>query len=618
MRGRIVRIFPVALASNDETMPSAPRTTLKPFIFALMIVLVPISALATPKPASQAHPPSNHQTVLRLLNDAQSEISVGQLQAALNGLKLAASMEPNNPIVLVRLSIALNMSGDFSGAEALLRRAKSLGAPDDLVLGPVLEAMLALGEYQAVLDLYPDPEPANKAFSAAIILRGRAAALQALGEPTAATDAINRSLAMLHDFDGVMTAGRIALSQHDLANAESRADEALQLKPNSVDASVVKIEVAIQQGDDARARALAEQLVADEPQSLEALLARIKVYLAAGLTEMARPDVDRILAQKPDLLIARYYRAIVLARSNNPSGAWSVAHGLPAEYLQSSAEIAINVANMALSAGFLESGAAILNAVVFKYPDLVEPRLQLADVRLRQKSPRYALNTLSLIEDSTDPRVSIIFARAYLMARDQTNAQKYIDRAIALGGGEGLRTLGKDLALKSLNDWLVRHPASTLVKSQYAVLLLGFGELAKARVQYEQLVLDEPNNALSLNNLAWLIASTDPKRSLALAQRAVKQDPSSAHYLDTLGWLQLKQSDNKDALASLQQAHQRAPSDPEISYHLALALAATGARSVAIPILQAAVTRGGFSEVGSAKTLLARWLRSGDPQHKIN
>jgi Tfp pilus assembly protein PilF len=250
-----------------------------------------------------------------------------------------------------------------------------------------------------------------------------------------------------------------------------------------------------------------------------------------------------------------------------------------------------------------------LNVAVLRFPDQFEARLQLADIRLRQNSPQYALNALAMVQDSKDPRVAVLYARIALMKNARLGAQKYIQRAIESGGGEELRTLDKDVALKSLADYIARHPANQLVKKQYAVLLLGFGELDKARDRYEQLVRDYPSDGHCLNNLAWLVVKDDPARSLILAQRAVKSDPGSPDFLDTLGSMQMNRSDNKGAVVSLQKAHDLRPDDPEISYHLALAFEASGEGAKSQAILQGLVRRGGFGDLDAARGLLASKLK---------
>jgi len=122
-------------------------------------------------------------------------------------------------------------------------------------------------------------------------------------------------------------------------------------------------------------------------------------------------------------------------------------------------------------------------------------------------------------------------------------------------------------------------------------------------------VQEDSSDAVSLNNLSWLVVKDDPGRALALAQRAVKIDPSSANNLDTLGSMQMGRSDFKGAVASLQKAHGLAPDDAGISYHFALALEGSGQSAQAQTLLQALVKRGGFSDLDAAKNLLASKLK---------
>lgn len=590
-----------------RSLRNSMRVVVTVGILSCMLGAIPDVAKAANSSAVVGNVASRNPKVMGLLFDARSALRMNQLQKALTDLKLAVSMEPKNPLVLTELGVVLNVYGDFSRAEDTLRRARALGAPDELVLGPLFEAMLAMGNAQPVLDLFPDPGPSKHTALDATILRARASALEMLGDPTGANSAISRSLAIRPDFDGLMTAARIAFFQQDWSRAESSANEALKLSPGNADVVVFKISLALRTGEQAKALELAERLVADKPSSLAARFARIKVYLALGKTDLAKPEVDRILAEAPGTALAIYYRAIIQARHNNYAAAWGTAHALSPEIIQSDPQMAINIANMAAAAGFLESGAIILNAAVAKNPHLLDARLQLADFRLRQKSPQYALNVLAMVADSKDPRVAVLFARAHFLIGRRDEAKQDIIRAIGLGGGEALRSLGKDVALASLSDWLKLHPNDLLARRQYAVLLLGYGDLVNARIQYEQLVLTHPDDAVSLNNLSWLVLDQDPARALALARRAVKQSPLSPDFLDTLGCMQLKQSDTKGALQSLQLAHRLKPEDPEIAYHLVLALDANGSRGAAKSLLIKIVAQGGFADLASAKRLLRLW-----------
>lgn len=552
---------------------------------------------------------SQNKNVLPLLAGAERAMRANKMDDALHQLNLAASLEPNNPYIVARLAMALNRIGEHESALDRLRRARKLGASSEVVLGPTLDAMLSMGQNQVVLDLYPDPAPNDHSFGAGMILRGRASALQVLGDKAGASAAIARSLAILKDYEGVMTAGRIALLQGDLGEAEKQADAALKLRPGDIDAQALKIDLAMQRNDTAAGQRMADRLVADNRNSLTALLIRIKVYLSTDRADKAEIDVDRIMSEAPNIPVARYFKAVILARHNNPKQAWDIAHSLPKEYLQVDPGVALNVANMAIAAGFSDSGAAILSVAVSRFPWLLDARLVLADLRLRQNSPEHALNVLQLIQDSTDPRVAALYARAALMKHNSAEAKKYIQRALDAGGGEELRSLDKDTALKSLAGYIAQHPDNKKVNKQYALLLLGFGDAPKAKAAYEQLVREDPNDGVAFNNLAWLVVQDDPARALTLAQRAVKIAPNSADFLDTLGTMQMNRSDNKAAALTLQKAHDAQPDNAEIAYHLALALQASGAPEQSQAILKDLVKRGGFSELDAARNLLATQLK---------
>lgn len=576
---------------------------------AAVVFLTPLAAPAAfaavePAPLSVREPTLN-KDVLKLLDGAQKAMKAGDLAAALRDLNLAASLEPNNPNVLVRLAVALNMAGDYQSALDWLRRTQKLGASRDIVLSPMLEALLSMGENQKVLDLYPDPAPADHSYAAGMILRARASAMQVLGDSAGATAAITRSLAILEDYDGAMTAGRIALMQGRMDVADAQADLALKLKPRDIDARMLKIEVAMRRGKVADAQQMAERLVAENAGSVSALLMRIKIYLAMDRADKAAADVERIFAAS-EMPLARYYKAVIMARQGDARGAWGIAQALPKEYLQVDPGVAFNVAKMAAEAGFPDSGISILSGAVLRFPYLLENRLLLADLRLRQKRTDFALDDLKPVRESKDPRVAVLLARAALQKNDRAGAQRYLERALDGGGGEELRALDKDTALTAITAYLRKHPNSKLAKKQHALLLLGFGEIDKARQAYEQLVREDPADGLAHNNLAWLVAGQDQVRALSLASQAVKADPASANFLDTLGSMQMNRSDYTNAVVSLTKALAMAPNDPEISYHLALALEASGKRAESRSLLRELVARGGFKDAAAARAVLAK------------
>lgn len=73
------------------------------------------------------------------------------------------------------------------------------------------------------------------------------------------------------------------------------------------------------------------------------------------------------------------------------------------------------------------------------------------------------------------------------------------------------------------------------------------------------------------------------------AQSAGADQATMGVFLDTLGWVQFKRGDLRQALANLTRAADAAPDQPEILYHLALAYLAQGRRHDAIVMLERAL-----------------------------
>ena len=97
-----------------------------------------------------------------------------------------------------------------------------------------------------------------------------------------------------------------------------------------------------------------------------------------------------------------------------------------------------------------------------------------------------------------------------------------------------------------------------------------------------------------MNNLGWLIQKDDPNRALTMVALANKISPESAYIADTLGWLKYQRKDHEGALPLLQRAHDIDTASAPISYHLALALDATGKRAEAKSLLKATLEKSKF------------------------
>jgi tetratricopeptide (TPR) repeat protein len=158
-------------------------------------------------------------------------------------------------------------------------------------------------------------------------------------------------------------------------------------------------------------------------------------------------------------------------------------------------------------------------------------------------------------------------------------------------------------------DWLARHPDDTGVRLQLAEGLAAQGDATGAIAAYDSALAALPETAPAAAGaaarLALLVQTQDPRRALALAERAHRLAPTDGDVADTLGRLLLDGGEPARALAPLAAARRQRPDDPGISYRYARALAATGDPGQARRLLLGILDRQ-FAEHAQAIALLGQ------------
>ena len=124
-----------------------------------------------------------------------------------------------------------------------------------------------------------------------------------------------------------------------------------------------------------------------------------------------------------------------------------------------------------------------------------------------------------------------------------------------------------------------------------ALVLDRAGHPDEAAPLYELILRSQPNNAMAMNNLAFILTEngTDPDRALDLAKRAAQAQKDSPEMQDTLGWAYLKKNQPEQAITAFRTALQAQPDNGIFHYHLGMALLEIGERNAAIQELRAAL-----------------------------
>ena len=125
-----------------------------------------------------------------------------------------------------------------------------------------------------------------------------------------------------------------------------------------------------------------------------------------------------------------------------------------------------------------------------------------------------------------------------------------------------------DQSLARIDDALARFPAHPDLLYQKSILLEKAGRTDAALAQLEALYRDRPQDSAIANALGFLLA--DHNRELARAERlitaALKGEPDNPAILDSMGWLDFRRGNSREALPLLERAY-RLAQDGDIGAH---------------------------------------------------
>jgi tetratricopeptide (TPR) repeat protein len=158
--------------------------------------------------------------------------------------------------------------------------------------------------------------------------------------------------------------------------------------------------------------------------------------------------------------------------------------------------------------------------------------------------------------------------------------------------GETYRRKGDaNAAIQELQKARETLPDNVVVLKTLALVLDGAQRKPEARKIYEATLKLDPNDAVALNNLAFLLAETggDLDDALTKAQRAKQLLPSLYEISDTLGWIYLKKNLADQAIDVFKDLVTKEPNHSTYHYHLGIAYSQKGDKTQALVQLREAL-----------------------------
>jgi tetratricopeptide (TPR) repeat protein len=433
----------------------------------------------------------------------------------------------------------------------------------------------------------------------------------------------------------------VLMHQGKRVEAAEINNQILKANPEDNDARGLAATLLLDRGDIAKALAELQAVVTRDPTNPVAHYNLGRAHAARGEYAQAKQQFQKAIEIKPDYILAR----ITLAQLQ-------IGHGEFDAALQGAQEIIEKYDRNNLNARLLESAAlagekkyaeskTLLTSMVKAAPSSPEIHYQLGMVALAEKryadaeesfkkayelNPANSRGLMGMVE--TDMAQSKTDAALQLLLAESKKSPNRMDLLLGLGNtavragrydeaigyfqrvldgmdkgsgargeiylriGETYRRKGDDnSAIAALQKARTALPDNETILNELALTLDKAGRRNEARSVYEVLIRMDPNNAVALNNLAYLMVETglDSDVALSYAQRAKQLLPDMSEVSDTLGWIYLKKAQYDYAVNAFQDLVSKAPGHSTYHYHLAMAYKQKGDKSKAIAQLHEAL-----------------------------
>lgn len=474
----------------------------------------------------------------------------------------------------------------------------------------------------------------------------------AIGDIEAARDAVSdyRAMAGTDSVRPQIFAGRIELQAGDREAARAAFEAVLERDPGNIDANGGLAALALVASDMEGARKRFNDTLEAHPGDLKTLMNIAVIEEQAGDLAAMEAALETAVEANPQALpprvaLARYRTSQGQAREavrllgevrDDYAGDYTLHQALAAAYLASEQPgLAMDSGRKMLELrpddpGTLAQVARIeqansrpkrarehLEKALSLAPDNTDLRKLLVETLLLQNELTRAQAELSKLPDEVrnEPGVLVVEGRIAMTQSQPAQAESLFRKAferqrnninlIRLAGAQWAQ--GKrDEAIDGLAGWLQENPEDTTTRNELATRYLVMGDENAAREEYRRLLAAAPDNALVLNNLAWLLRETDPEQALAYIERASEQAPDSVEIMDTYAMVERARGNHEAALALSAEALAAAPESPDLRFNRALILIDADRVAEAREILEALAGGPASAQQAEARTLLGQ------------
>ncbi len=512
---------------------------------------------------------------------AQARLLDGNPRAATALFERAARARPDDARVRTAVALAHLASPARGAADAAMAELQAVAATDtgisaDLAL---ISALLRRNDPSAALRAIDTLERKQPDQALAPHLRGQAMLMQPdrVAARTAFEQAVQRDPGF---FPSVAALAGLDFLDRRPDAARARFEALLKTHPADAAARLALADLAQRSGAPREAvAALLDEAVAARPDDATPRLALIDHHLASANPAAALVAAQAALARLPDQpeLLDRLGRAQLAVGGHQQ--AITTYNRLITVQARSPAGL-LGLAEAQWQADDLPAAGKSVKRALLLAPDSLPAQSLAIRLALRQQQPGHALALAREVQKQRpDQAVGYLLeAEIHSAAQRWAAALPALRKALALAAPaqaparyhHTLRQAGQRAEADAFaSAWRKNHDSDALFLFYLGDVALAQNDLAGAEALYRAVLQRQPNHAMALNNIAWLLLAQKKPGALAYAQRAVAAAPHQPALLDTLAQAHAAEQQIGQAISLQKQALAMRPDDPALRLTLA-------------------------------------------------
>ncbi len=366
--------------------------------------------------------------------------------------------------------------------------------------------------------------------------------------------------------------GRAHEMRGEWEQARQQFQKAVELRPDYFLAWVALAQLQVGRGEFDSAQKTADEILSRDRNNATAMLIKSAALMGMRKFPESRALLDNMLKANPNSTDV-YYQLGLLNLSESKFKDAEAAFRKAYDLNPTQARGLMGVVETYMAQNKTDEALAVLQKEAAKAPNRLEFHLAGGNVCARAGKFDQALAEYQKVLDGLDKNAK---ARGGVFLRI----------------GETYRRKGDDSsAITALQKAREVIPEDDNVLTTLGLTLDHAGRWSEAKQLYEATLKMAPNNAVVLNNLAFLMAEHggDLDDALTKAQRAKQLLPSMGEVSDTLGWIYLKKNLSQQAIDIFKELTTKAPNQSTYRYHYGMALSQKGDKLNAIKELQQAL-----------------------------